>query len=99
VELVVSYKHVEGTPAIEEKVRQKALKLKKFFDGKLQVSWICCVEKDVHSSEVTVKGDHFSYHATSSHESLYKTFDDVLHKLEKQLVRKKEMTKDKIHRH
>lgn len=98
MELKISYRHLDSTPAIEEKVQQKAEKLKKYFDGKIYVDWTCGVEGDVHLSEVTVLGDHFTYHASGRDSNLYRTLDDVVQKLEKQLRKKKELTRDKIHR-
>lgn len=98
MEIKISYRHIESTLAIEEKVEQKAKKLKKFFNGKMFVDWTCSVEGDVHCSDVKVSGDHFSYHVTSKDKTLYKTFDDALGKIEKQLVKHKEQTRDKLHR-
>ncbi|MCK5072514.1 MAG: ribosome-associated translation inhibitor RaiA [Bacteriovoracaceae bacterium] len=98
MELNISYRHLESSPSIEDKIHQKAFKLKKFFQGKMNVDWICSVENTIHSSEVTVTGDHFSYHATAESDDLYKTFDEVIPKLEKQLVRKKEQTRNTIHK-
>ena len=64
----------------------------------MEVNWICSVNGDSHNSEVTVRGDHFQAHASSAQDVLYKTFDDVVEKLEKQLARKNEQVKEKIHR-
>ena len=95
MEIKIAYRHLESTPSIDEKIREKAEKLKKFFDGKMHVDWTCSVEKDVHSSEVKVTGDHFTYHASAEADSLYKTIDESVHKLEKQILKKKEMLKSK----
>lgn len=98
MKLTVSYKHIEATPAIDEKIEKKAMKLKKYFDGKINVNWICSVEDGLHHSNVTVNGDNFEAHAKSSEDSLYKTLDGAIEKLEKQLIRKKETMKSRIHR-
>jgi putative sigma-54 modulation protein len=96
--LKIAYRHLEPTPSIEGKIEQKARKLKKYFNGKIDVNWTCSVEGAKHHSEVKVVGDQFSFHASSEDTNLYHTFDDVINKLEKQLEKKKAQMKDKLHR-
>lgn len=96
MEIKISYKHLDSSPAIEEQVRTKATQLKKYFQGKMKVHWVCSVEKDIHSSEVKVTGSHFACHATAHSENLYKTFDEAIAKLEKQLSKRKD--KVKVHK-
>ncbi len=96
--LKIAYRHLESTPSIEEKIEQKARKLKKYFNGKIDVDWTCSVESGQHISEVKVAGDQFTFHASSKDANLYHTFDNVINKLEKQLQKKKDQMKEKIHR-
>lgn len=93
MELKISYKHLESTPAIEEQIKNKASQLKKYFQGKMNVHWVCSTDKEVHTSEVKVTGSHFACHATAQAENLYKTFDDAIAKLEKQLSKRKDKVK------
>lgn len=98
MDVKISYRHMESTPSLDEKINKKVSKLKKYFHGKMSVEWICSVEGDNHYSDVTVSGDHFSYHATAKEDSLYKTIDGAVHKLERQLEKKSAQVKEKIHR-
>jgi len=98
MEIKISYRHLESTPSIDEKINKKVTKLKKFFSGKMAVEWICSVEGDNHHSVVTVVGDHFTYHASSVEDSLYKTIDGAVSKLERQLEKKSSQIKEKIHK-
>jgi len=98
MDLKISYRHIESTPSIEAKIREKAEKLKKYFHGRINVDWICSVDGDAHHSEVTVRGDHFTYHASSAEDNLYKTIDGAMAKLKKQLDKKNTQVKEKIHR-
>ena len=98
MKLNISYHHLESTPSIEEKIREKAEHLKKYFDGHVEVNWVCSIEKDRHKSDVNVHAGNFNFHATAEDDNLYKTFDEALHKLDKQLKKKNEQVKDKIHR-
>jgi len=99
MKLKISYHHLESTPSIDSKVKEKAEHLKKYFDGKIDVTWVCSVERDRHKSEVNVHAGNFHFHADAEDDNLYKTFDEVLHKIEKQVSKKSDKLKDKIHRH
>ncbi len=98
MEVKISYRQLEAQPQIEERIGSKALKLKKFFNGKMHVDWTCIKEGDLHQSDVAVRGDHFEVFASSQNSNLFKSIDDVTEKLEKQIQKKNELLKDKIHR-
>ncbi len=90
MDLKVTFNHIEKTDAIEEKIKDKASKLKKYFDGRINVHWICNVEKGQQTSSVTVSGQGFTMNAHATDENLYKTFDTVMEKLDKQLHKRKD---------
>ena len=97
MKLEIAFNHLEPTPSIKSKIEDKAEKLKKYFHGDLHVTWTCSVNKDRHISHVTIFGDKIDIHAESTQDNLYKTFDDVIHKLEKQLVKLKSKNTHHIH--
>lgn len=99
MELKVSYRHMESSDAIQERIRSKVIKLKKYFQGKILVDWKCSNDSDGHKSEVSVTGDHFTYHATAvDGENFFKSIDSAIEKLRTQLSKKSDKVKDKIHR-
>ena len=98
MKLNINFDSIESTPAIKEKIEKKAAKLKKFFDGGFDVNWTCSADKSGHHSKVHINYKGFSVNADSTKDDLYKTFDDALTKLEKQLAKHKDQLKDKIHR-
>ena len=95
--LQINFQHMDSTEALKEKIQSKADKLKKFFNGRFDVSWTVSVDKSGHHSNVTILCGGLSVNAQSTKDDLYKTFDDVIHKLEKQLLKHKSQLKDKIH--
>ena len=95
--LQINFHQIESTPSIKEKIEQKCEKLKKYFDGHFDVKWTCSTGKEGHHSHVIVACDGFTINADSVKDDLYKTFDDAISKIEKQLAKKKEKLKDKIH--
>lgn len=95
--LQINFHQIESTPAIKDKIEKKCEKLKKFFDGNFDVKWTCSTGKEGHHSHVIVAANGFTVNADSIKDDLYKTFDDAVSKIEKQLAKKKTQMKDKIH--
>lgn len=98
MEVKINYRHLESSDALEETIRNKVSKLKKFFSGKMNVEWTCSLDGSMHASDVTISGDHFSYHAKAENNNLYKTVDEIVPKLERQLSKRKEQTRSIIHK-
>ncbi len=93
----ISFKHLEHTPALDEKIHLKSQKFTKFIDGKFDVFWTCYVDDGKHYAEIKLLGPQFEYHAKASSPTMYKTLDQVVLKIEKQLSKKKGKWKDHIH--
>jgi putative sigma-54 modulation protein len=98
MKLNINFDSIDSTDAIREKIEKKAEKLKKFFDGGFDVNWTCSADKTGHHSKVHIHYKGFSVDANSTKDDLYKTLDDAVSKLEKQLAKHKDQIKDKIHR-
>lgn len=91
-----SFKNLPHTESLDEKIYEKSSKLEKYFDGNFDVHWFCSVGEDgKHWSEVKFLGPQFEYFAKAYSDNLYKTFDLVIAKIEKQVVKKKEKWKGK----
>ncbi len=88
MEVKISFRHMDSSPTVEEKIQQKCQRLKKFFAGDFQVSWICTADK-LPKSDVSVSGEGINCHASAENDSLGKTLDLVLEKLEGQLAKQK----------
>ena len=46
MKIVSSFKHLDHTPALDEKIEAKSQKLKKFFEGNFEVYWTCYIRED-----------------------------------------------------
>lgn len=101
MKIVSSFKHLEHTPALDEKIEAKSQKLKKFFDGNFEVHWTCYVRDDgAHCADIKLLGPSFEYHAAAHSETLYKSLDQAVNKIEKQVSKKKDKWKKNIsHKH
>ena len=88
--LKISYKHLESTAGIDEITRRKSEKLKKYFQGKLNLDWNFTVEKQSHIAHCHLTGDHIEFFAEASTPTLYSAIDEVIQHLEKQVKKNKE---------
>ena len=95
--ITMNFHQLEATPSIKEVVEKKSEKLKKFFEGDFDLKWTFSAGKEGHHTHALLASDGFTLNADSTKDDLYKTFDDVVSKLEKQLLKKKNMAKDHIH--
>lgn len=101
MKIISSFKHLEHTPALDEKIHSKSQKLKKFFEGNFEVHWTCYVRDDgAHCADIKLIGPSFEYHAAAHSDQLYKTLDLAVSKIVKQVGKKKDKWKKKIsHKH
>lgn len=99
MKLKISFKHLEHTPALDQRIREKSEKFEKYFQGNITVSWFCWVQDNVHWSEVKVHGPKFDFFAKASSDNLYKTFDLVSEKMERQFEKQKDQKRNKMHSH
>jgi putative sigma-54 modulation protein len=96
--ITISFKNLEHTPALDEKIRIKTNKLKKYLGGKTDVHWVCYIQEGKHYADIKLTGPAFQYLASANTDNMYKTLDQAISKIEKQLQKKKEMWKNKIHK-
>ena len=99
MKITITFLHLEHTESLDERIREKSQKLKKFFQGEPHIKWTCYVKNGRHYAEVSIHGGKKSnYHATAHSENLYKTIDLAVEKVEKQLHKHKDKVKNKIHK-
>lgn len=99
MKVTISFLHLEHTEALDERIREKSEKLRKYLDGNINVKWSCYVKDNHHYAEVALSGPHFNYHAKGSTDSLYKSIDDALAKVETQLHKQKDKVKGRRLKH
>ncbi len=98
MKVTISFQHLEHTPSLDERIKEKSEKLKKYMEGKIHAKWNCYVEDHEHYAEIDLVGPKCEFHASAKSDSLYKSIDLVLSKLEKQIQKKNSKRKNKMHR-
>jgi putative sigma-54 modulation protein len=99
MKLKISFKHLEHTPALDERIKEKSEKFEKYFQGNVTVQWVCWVEDNKHWAEIKVHGPKFDFFAKASSDNLYKCLDLVCEKIERQFEKQKDQKRNKMHSH
>ena len=95
----ISGKHIEITEAIKKHAEEKASKLPKYYDGINQVEVVIEESPGGNTSvQMIARGEHRRVFVVSeTGEDAYKCIDIAVHKLERQLKKKKEKERNNKH--
>ncbi len=83
--LNITFRHMDHTPALDQVIRDKSEKFMKWFGAQTNIHWTCWTEGVDHCSEVTINSGAKKYFAKAHDDDLYKTFDLIIHKIQNQL--------------
>ncbi len=98
MKLKISFKHLDHTPALDQRITEKSEHFEKYFHGNISVHWLCWVHNDEHWAEVKIHGPKFDFFAKASADNMYKSLDLVVEKAERQFEKQKDMSRNKIHK-
>jgi putative sigma-54 modulation protein len=82
------------TKAIKEFIEAKIRKLTEYSDNIIWAQTVVAVEKKTHIAEVIVHAGHQTMKASAVSEDLYSAIDMVMNKMEAQIKKYKDKTKD-----
>jgi putative sigma-54 modulation protein len=98
MKLNISFKNLDHTASLDERIREKSEKLNKYFSGRFDLHWTCYVENDGHHVDLKVLGPKFNFQSSTVSDSMYKSLDKAIQKLERQISRQKFKRRDKINK-
>ncbi len=82
--------HVEVTPALKQFTNEKLDKLERHFDKITAIDIVFDVEKLRHIAEASIKIVKGDLHARAEADDMYTAIDDLVNKLDRQLIKHKE---------
>jgi len=86
--------HVDITPALKDFVQNKLKRVERHFDHLTNVQVILTVEKLRHKAEATINVSGAQVYADATEENMYSAIDGLVDKLDRQIRRHKEKTKN-----
>ncbi len=97
--LQISFKNIDASDALRGYATEKSDKLKKYFDGKIDVRWTFSVGKHNFNAHCHMTGNNMDYYSDSEASDIYACVDLTVDKIEKQLRKHKEIVTNHLHRH
>lgn len=98
MKVTISFQNLKHTPSLDERIEEKTSRLQKYLDESFHAKWTCYVKDNSHYAEVNVVGKGTEFHASGKADNMYKTLDVVIGKIEKQIHKKQDKVKNKMHR-
>lgn len=97
MKVIFKFKNLKHSEKVDQRLKSQSLKLKKFLKGFSEISWVCKkVDGEEFVAEARLFNSSHEYFAKGKADNLYKAFDEVIAKLEKQLLKMKEKSKSRI---
>lgn len=87
----IHFKHMDASDSLRDYAQEKSLKLKKYLDGKVHITWTFDRDHGEFISHCHAVGSHLDIFGEGRSEEAYATVDMAVAKLEKQLRRHKEI--------
>ncbi len=95
--LSISGRHIEVTPAIREYVLNKMARVLRHFDNVIDTQVILSVERLRHTADVTMRVRGKDIHCQAIDENLYAAIDLLADKLDRQVIKYKSKAQDYAH--
>lgn len=99
MEVVITGRQMEVTPALKEYIEGRARKIEKYSSKTTQVSFTLKVEKYRHIAEVLVRANGFLLQAEEETDEMYASVDQAMSKIERQFKKYKEKLSNHRVRH
>ena len=90
-------RHLEITPALRQHVTDKVTKIKSHFEGVMDVAVTLSVEKLRQKAEATVHLSGKDLHVEADDDDLYVAIDQMVDKLDRQILKHKEKFEARRH--
>ena len=97
MKVTISFRHIKHTKKLDGKIKEKSEKLERFLEGKTTLKWSCHYDDGVFYTETSLIGPKFEFHSHSKAENIYKSIELAYQKIQKQLQKRKEKWRNRIH--
>lgn len=83
--VTISFRNMEHTPALDELIQSKSQKFSKWFSASADIKWVCWIEGSSHICEVRIYDHNREKFAKAESDDLYKSVDQVIQKIQNQI--------------
>lgn len=94
MQINITGRHFDVTPALEQYVNQKMTKINRHFEQISSIHVVFGIEKLEQIAEATINIPGEKLHATTKAENMYKAVDLLIDKLDRLIIKYKEKSQD-----
>lgn len=95
--LNITGRHLEITPAIRAYVKNKMSRVARHFDNVIDTQVMLSIERLKHTAEITMRVRGKDIHCAASDENLYAAIDLLADKIDRQVIKYKSKAQDYSH--
>lgn len=95
--LSISGRHLEVTPAINAYVKNKMARVARHFDNVIDTQVVLSIERLNHMAEVTMRLRGKDIHCEATDENLYAAIDLLADKIDRQVIKYKSKVQNHAH--
>jgi ribosome hibernation promoting factor len=99
MQLSITGHHIDVTDALHGYVTTKFDRLTRHYDHITNVHVVLSVEKLIQKAEATIHTSGAELFADATSEDLYAAIDALIDKVDRQIIKHKEKTRERKHRH
>jgi putative sigma-54 modulation protein len=99
MQLSITGHHIDVTDALHDYVTTKFDRLTRHYDHITNVHVVLSVEKLIQKAEATIHTSGAELFADATSEDLYAAIDALIDKVDRQIIKHKEKTRERKHRH
>lgn len=81
----ITFRHLDHTPALDQLIREKSEKFNRWFGPQSSVLWTCGTDGVQQFAEVQVLSGSQKYFAKAHTDDLYKSIDITINKIQNQM--------------
>lgn len=95
MQISVTFRHMEPSDALKDYARDKITRIEKFLDAAMEANVVLSVQKYRHIADVTILSNGLKINGQEQTEDMYSAIDMVVDKLERQVKRYRQKTKNR----
>ncbi len=85
----ITFRGLDSTETLKRHIEDRVSRLEKYFDRAIEAQAVLSLERYLHNADITIHAGQYVLRGRVKSEDMYKSIDDAIEKIEKQLKRYK----------
>jgi len=94
----ITFRGIESTESLKNHVKERVEHIEKYFDRSIETHAVLSLERYLHNADITIHAGPYVLRGRVKSEDMYKSIDEAIDKIEKQLKRYKGRIRANQHR-